>query len=267
VSRAGMSSLVFAALMLFPLPAWAAPEMRLAAASDLRAVLPGLLEAFKTEARVTYGSSGKLATQIVQGAPFDVFLSADQAPVELLVARGLVVPGSRTPYAIGVVMLWTRNPGAPEKQDWQKVLRQAPGVRVAIAHPEHAPYGRAAFEALQEAGLHPRVVRAENVALAAQMAASGQVAYALTARSLLSLPQLATGMYWELPPEAHAPLVQEAVVLTRRQGPAALNFVRFLQQATAQRLLAAAGFRPPPAAASVGGRAMYRPPHLQRNSK
>jgi molybdate transport system substrate-binding protein len=220
-----------------------------AAASDLRAVLPGLLEAFRAEhpveARVTYGSSGKLATQIAQGAPFDVFLSADQAPVELLVARGLVVPGSRTPYATGVVMLWMRGRPTAEKQDWQKVLRQAPSARVAIAHPEHAPYGRVAFQALQRAGLQPRLVRAENVALAAQMAAAGQVAYALTARSLLRLPALTTGTYWELPPEAHAPLVQEAVLLKRAQNRLAARFLQFLRQPPAQALFLVAGFRRP----------------------
>jgi molybdate transport system substrate-binding protein len=242
-------AIFWAIFCLAPRPVCALPGLRVAAASDLRAVLPEVVEAFKAEhpgeVRVTYGSSGKLATQIVHGAPFDVFLSADTAPVDMVLGQGFARRNTRVSYATGVLMLWTQRwPGA-EKRDWREVLRQAAGARVAIAHPEHAPYGRAAFEALRQANLAPPLLRAENVALAAQMAVSGQVPFALTARSLLRSPPLKRGRYWELPPGCHAPLLQEAVILTRARGETSQQFLQFLQATKAQSLFFSAGFRPP----------------------
>ncbi|MEB3222713.1 MAG: molybdate ABC transporter substrate-binding protein [Candidatus Sericytochromatia bacterium] len=233
--------------------AHAEPPLRIAAASDLRVALPRVLAAFEEGrargVRVTYGSSGKLHTQIVHGAPYDVFLSADAGLVDDLVRRGLARGGARVAVGEGRLVLWARDDSPVRPAAGLAGLLAVPGARLAIAHPDHAPYGRAAREALRHArawdGLQGKVVRAENVAQAAQLAATGAVAAALIARPLLQEPGLARGSSWQVPPAWHRPLRQEAVALQRSRGPVAQALIAFLACARGQAICQAAGLAPP----------------------
>jgi molybdate transport system substrate-binding protein len=228
------------------------PVLRIAAASDMRVVLPKLLNAFEEGRvrglKVTYGSSGKLHTQIVQGAPYDVFLSADGALVDDLVGRGLARADTRAALGEGRLVLWSRPDGPVKPSAGLAGLLTVPGLRLAIAHPDHAPYGRAAREALRRAGawqgLEQRIVRAENVAQAALLAASGAASAALIARPLLQEPTLARGRTWQVPPAWHPTLRQEAVSLTRSTTPLAGALVRFVACARGQAICQAAGLAP-----------------------
>jgi molybdate transport system substrate-binding protein len=228
------------------------PVLRIAAASDMRVVLPRLLNAFEDGRvrglKVTYGSSGKLHTQIVQGAPYDVFFSADGALVDDLVGRGLARADTRAALGEGRLVLWCRPEASVKPSAGLAGLLTVPGLRLAIAHPDHAPFGRAAREALRRAGawqrLEKRIVRAENVAQAAQLAASGAASAALIARPLLQEPALAQGRTWQVPPAWHPTLRQEAVSLTRSAMPLAGELVRFVACARGQAICQAAGLAP-----------------------
>lgn len=169
-------------------PAQAAP-LTIAAAADLRAAMPELLQIYArdqpdVETRVTFGSSGKLATQIEQGAPFDIYFSADEAYPQRLHAQGLALAAPQR-YAIGRLAIWVRTSGAPKLED----LVDARYARIAIANPEHAPYGARARQVLQRAGewdaLLPRIVYAENVAQALQWVDSGAADVGVVALALL----------------------------------------------------------------------------------
>jgi molybdate transport system substrate-binding protein len=207
-------------------------ELVVAAASDLALAMPALAAAFEeatgTRLTVMLGSSGQIAQQVLQGAPVDVFLSADRVWVERLAEAGMVAPAGRQVYARGRLALVTAGHRAPFNDVHE--LAAAEVRRVAIANPEHAPYGRAAREALQSAGaweaMQPRLVFAENVRQALQFVASGNADAAIAALPLM--PPGAVG--FSVVPEAlHAPLLQEAALIAGRpREQAAREFLRFL---------------------------------------
>lgn len=229
---------------------------KVAAASDLKFALDEIVRDFErgtgSAVRVTYGSSGNFARQIEQGAPFDIFLSADEAYIEQLAGRGLTVDGGAL-YAIGRIVLFAPT-GSPLKLDEQMAdLRSALDDgrlrKFAIANPEHAPYGRAARQALQSAGLWPtiekRLVLGENVSQAAQFAASGSAQGGIFALSLALSPNFAgRGSYIPLPETMHAPLRQRMVLLTRG-AESARPFYEYLQRAEARAVLRRYGFMLP----------------------
>jgi molybdate transport system substrate-binding protein len=213
-----------------------------AAASDLAFAMPELAAAFEAETAVrvhaTLGSSGQLAQQVLQGAPVDVFLSADEVWVDRLEAAQRIVPGSRAVYAYGVlVLLAGRVTGPPPSLS---ALAAAGFERIAIANPEHAPYGRAAREALQHAGVFAaaegRLVLAENVRQTVQFAETRAVDVAISALSLMD----STRHRWTVvPPGSHSPLAQTAaVVADRPQQEAARAFVEFILGPAGREILA-----------------------------
>jgi molybdate transport system substrate-binding protein len=218
-------------------------ELLVAAASDLAAAMPALAAAFEAESGVrvaaTLGSTGQLAQQILSGAPVDVFLSADAGWVQRLVDAGLVQPDGRAPYARGVLVIVTRAQRAAPFERLEQLA--APGVgRVAIANPEHAPYGRAAREALQSAGvwdaLAERIVFAENVRQTLQFVATGNVDAAISA---LALMDERAPRWVAVDTALHAPLLQEAAVIAGRPHEAhAAAFVRFLTGDAGRAILA-----------------------------
>jgi molybdate transport system substrate-binding protein len=169
------------------------PELLVAAASDLAAVMPELAAGFEagTGVRVTatVGSSGQLAQQILQGAPVDVFLSADRSWVDRLVAENRIVTGTQAVYARGRLVLYA-SPGATAEIRSLEDLAGPRVRRIAIANPESAPYGRAAKQALQRSGmwdvLIPKIVIAENARQALQFIESGGADVALASRALVS---------------------------------------------------------------------------------
>jgi molybdate transport system substrate-binding protein len=224
-----------------------------AAASDLKFALDEILERFRADtgvaARIAYGSSGIFARQIMRGAPYEVFLSADEQFVHELHAQGLT-RGRGELYAIGRLALFapTGSPLEPDPRMDDLARRLADGQlgRFAIANPEHAPYGRAAEQALRARGLwpelRPRLVLGENVAQAAQFASGGDTEGGLIAYSLALSPELRRrGTFALIPDSMHAPLRQRMVLL---QGatPAAERLYEYLRSPPSREILARYGF-------------------------
>lgn len=227
-----------------------------AAASDLRFALPEIAESFRRETgesvRLAFGSSGNFARQIRQGAPFEVYLSADEAYVLALASDGLT-RDEGTVYAVGRLAIVVP-PGSPLAQDRSldglaRALGDAQISRFAIANPEHAPYGRRAREALERRGLwealQPVLVLGENVAQAAQFAASGSADGGIVALSLALAPSVAARADYGLIPEKwHSPLRQRMVLL-KNAGRSAERFYDYLRSARARELLGRHGFAAP----------------------
>jgi molybdate transport system substrate-binding protein len=232
-----------------------APTIMVAAASDLQSVLPELASRFQRDTgstiKTTLGSSGNFVAQIQNGAPFDVFLSADVDYAQKLVASGHADAKSLYEYATGRLVLWTRNDTGIDVRRGLAVLRDARVRRIAIANPEFAPYGRAAVAALRHEKLYEAVQRklvlGENIAQAAQFVESGNADVGIIALSLASGPALrASGTYVQIPQAAHPPIRQAAVVLSRsRNRETALQFVAYLKRPEIVRLLEGFGFNDP----------------------
>lgn len=227
----------------------------IAAASDLKFALTQIAENFRRdtghEVAIAFGSSGNFTQQIENGAPFELFLSADEAYVQRLADQRLTRDAG-TLYAIGRVALFIPH-GSPLKadptlSDLKEAMADRRLKRFAIANPEHAPYGRAAREVLQRAGLWdaiaPRLVLGENASQAMQFAARGAQA-GIVPYSLTLAPEAAKlGTASLLPEDWHAPLRQRMVLL-KTAGPTAQAFHDYLQRATTQRILAQYGFALP----------------------
>jgi molybdate transport system substrate-binding protein len=247
----GLIAFCFAAAL-----APAAEPARIAAASDLKFALDQIADAFRRqsgfETHIAYGSSGNFYRQIAAGAPFELFLSADESYVARLAERGLAADAGTT-YAIGRIVLFTPSGSPLHAGDGLDGLRAALAdgrvKRFAIANPEHAPYGRAAEQALRHRGLwdavKPRLVLGENASQAAQFAASGSAQGGLIAHSLALAPELASrGQHALIPAEWHEPLRQR-MALMAKSGPAARAFYRYLQEPAARSVLRRHGFRMP----------------------
>lgn len=232
------------------------PPPLVAAASDLQFALAEIAEAYSAETggkvRITYGSSGNFARQIRSGAPIDLFLSADERLVEGLANEGLT-DGDGVLYALGrlalIVPLGSPLAADGSLADLAAALSDGRLRKLAIANPEHAPYGERAREVLQAKGLwdavQGRLVFGENVAQAAQFATSGAADGGLVAYSLAVSPrvaELATAAL--VPAEWHRPLRQR-MVLTRSAGPEARKFYDFLQGSAARGVLERHGFTLP----------------------
>ena len=236
----------------------AAQTLTVAAASDLQFALPAIAAQFEKDtgqkATLTFGSSGNFFTQIQNGAPFDLFLSADVDYPKRLERAGLADTGSLYEYATGRIVLWTRHDSGIDLSGGLSVLTNPSVRRVAIANPEHAPYGRAAIAALRHEQLYERVrskfVLGENISQAAQFVQSGNAEVGVLALSLALAPLLsASGTYVAIPESFHPPIEQAAVVLAvSRQKAVARQFIDFLKRPGSVRLLQSYGFAPPRAA-------------------
>lgn len=211
-------------------------EVRIAAAADLKFALEevvALLQERHPALRITttYGSSGTFLSQISNGAPFDVFLSADLAYPRQLVDEGLADEEDLFPYAVGRLVLWAGDEGGLDPADGLPVLASDEVRRVAIANPAHAPYGVAAVEALRSAGVldevEGKLVYGENVAQAAEFVQSGNADAGIVALSLVrSDPLRGVGAWAEVPLDAYPRLDQGGVVLGSARDPEAAALVR-----------------------------------------
>ena len=224
-----------------------------AAASDLQFALVDVADAFEKKTgqtvMLTFGSSGNFARQIRQGAPFQVFFSANEEFVKDLAKDGFARDGG-TLYAIGRIVLMVPK-GSPLKADGtfgdlKAALADGRLTRFAIANPEHAPYGARAEEALRHAGLwdaiRPRLVFGENVSQAAQFATSGNTQGGIIAYSLALAPKVAAlGSYELIPAQWHQPL-RQAMALTRSAGPVAEAFYTFAKSPEARGIFRRYGF-------------------------
>jgi len=254
--------IVVAAILMVPgvfvaAPAGAADVPNIAAASDLQFVLQDIAAEFTRatgrEVRIAFGSSGNFRRQIAEGAPFELFLSADAAYVDALAREGRTVDAGAV-YAIGRLALYTPH-GSPivgdaELRDLDRALDDGRLVKFAIANPEHAPYGRAARQVLMHAGLwsrvEPRLVLGENVSQAAQFVASGAAQAGIIAYSLTRAPALAErGTAVVLSAATHEPLLQKMVLL-KGAGATARAFRDFLDAPTARALFERYGFQQSP---------------------
>lgn len=243
-----------------PAPAWAIEPVRIAAASDLQVVLPELVAAFERSggapAKVTYGSTGNLARQIRQGAPFEVFLAADERFVLDLVRDG-VMPTAGPIYARGRLAIIARRDQAFHQAllaadplgEITTILRSGTAFRIALANPEHAPYGQRAIEVLKARNLlelyRPRLVYGENVAQATQYVATGAAAIGFVSHSMARAPALADILVAAaIPPSLHSPLDQRLAV-SAKASSAALAFAAYLMTPEAQKLFSSYDFDPP----------------------
>lgn len=218
-------------------------EVRVAAAADLTfamAEIVTLVQDVDPSITVlpTYGSSGQFLQQIVNGAPFDLYLSADVAFPEDVVARGLANEADRFDYAVGRIVVWTTKPelGTPTLE----TLTDTRVQKIAIANPRHAPYGKAAESAIARAGIADdvkgKMVLGENVAQAAEFVLSGSADIGIIALSLvLADPVRDTGRWSEIPLDEYPPLLQGGVVLKRAQDIEAARTVRDVMASPAGR--------------------------------
>ncbi|MEQ1887127.1 MAG: molybdate ABC transporter substrate-binding protein [Bryobacteraceae bacterium] len=238
------------AATVFLVPALHAETISVAAAADLKFAMDAIVQAFERShpgdrVEVTYGSSGQFHAQIQQGAPHDLFFSADIAFPRELVEKGLAASPVK-PYAVGRLVLWSATMDA-SKMTLQSLLD--PKVsRIAIANPKHAPYGQRAEEALR--ALHhwdrveSKLVFGENVSQAAQFVETGNAQVGIIALSLAVNPALAKkGGYSLIPDTLHKPL-EQAFVITRRGGtkPLAKQFASYIDSPPARAIMAKFGF-------------------------
>jgi molybdate transport system substrate-binding protein len=246
------SAVLVVAVSVLGAASTAAQPLRVAAASDLQAALPAIATGFEKATghtvSLTFGSSGNFFTQLQNGAPFDVFLSADIDYPRRLERDGQAEKGSVSRYAAGRIVLWIRNDSPIDLRRGLTALAD-PGVhRIAIANPDHAPYGRAAIAALRHAGVYDRVhanlVRGENISQAAQFVQSGNADAGVIALSLALAPALkSSGRYVEIPASFYPPIEQAAAVIAAStQKALARQFVEFLKQPETARTLTAFGF-------------------------
>jgi len=230
-------------------------QLNIAAASDLKFALTDLATTYEKQSGVklnlTFGSSGNFFAQIQNGAPFDIFFSADSDYPRKLNEAGLVLPNSADSYAVGKLAVWVPSNSklAPEKSRWQSLLD--PTIqKIAIANPDHAPYGRAALEALKNSGLYEKIksklVFGENISQAAQFVQSGNAEIGILASSITSSPAFTSGHSWTIPQSQYTPLLQSFVVLkSSSHRDAALAFVAYVKSTAAQAILEKYGFAEP----------------------
>jgi molybdate transport system substrate-binding protein len=240
-------------------PVAAQGPVRIAAAADLEPVLPAILEQFEKEtgihAEATYQASAALTMQIQNGAPFDIFLSADLGYPQKLISAGLAqglgdgTAGIPIIYAKGTLVLWTRKDTHLPLPSLE--LLQRPEVHsIAIANPDRAPYGRAAVAVLHKRGIYDavksRLVTAENIAQAAQFVDSGNADVGFISLTSASTPRLTKdGRYFVVPADLYPPLEQGAVLLTgTKQRVAAKKFLLVLMSTLVQQEMRKYGLTP-----------------------
>ncbi len=229
-----------------------AEEVTIAAASDLNFAFKELIVEYEkatgNHVKLSLGSSGNFYAQIQNGAPFDLYFSADIGYPRKLEETGLTVSGSLYRYAVGRIVLWA---GTASRLDVSKgfdVLRE-PGIRkIAIANPKHAPYGRAAVAAMESFKVYEAVkdklILGENISQAAQFIESGACEIGVIALSLAMAPAMSgKGVYWDIPVEAYPPLEQGAVILKQSKNQeAARRFLEFMQGSQGQEIMRRYGF-------------------------
>lgn len=227
--------------------------VRIAAAADLKFALEEVgAELAETRPDITlattYGSSGTFLQQLSNGAPFDLFLSADMSYPEQLVEAGLAGAADLFPYAVGRLVVWAPVGSPVDPSRGVAALADPAARKVAIANPEHAPYGRAAVAAMQTAGVYDavadRLVLGENVAQAAEFVVSGNAQVGIVALSLALAPSMADrGAFSEVPLDTYPTIEQGGVVMASAQAPAAARAVRdYLTGDEGTRVLRRYGF-------------------------
>jgi molybdate transport system substrate-binding protein len=231
--------------------------LHIAAAADLKFALDEVAKEYRArhpgvDLQITYGSSGNFYSQLVNKAPFELFLSADADYVDRLISGGLADKGGKFFYGTGQIVLWVPNESRLDiSTGGLKSLLDPSVKKLAIANPQHAPYGRAAEAALRSEGVWDQVrgklVLGENIAQTAQFVQSGSVDAGIVALSLAMSPGMKqSGRYYQIPQSDYPPLEQAGVILSWAQDPAAAEaFGQFLTGSEGRRILSAYGFSSP----------------------
>jgi molybdate transport system substrate-binding protein len=239
-------------LMIGATMARADGPVSVAAAANLTHIMEPLMAVFsqthpRIKVRTSFGSSGSLVAQITHGAPYDVFLSADLEYPRALIIRGQADDKSLSVFAIGQLVLWTKQPEL-RMDDLADALGNFAVGKLAIANPVTAPYGRAAKQTLEQLGrwdrLLPKLVIGENISQTAQLIDSGNADLGFVALStVLALAPESRGRWLTVSPALYSPLLQGAVLTTRgMSNPSARTFLEFLQSPEAQNLFARYGY-------------------------
>lgn len=244
-------SVVFALLILAgaaTVPSTAsAGEVRVAVAANFTAAMQEIAADFEKHSGqrvvLSFGSTGALYAQIRHGAPYDLFLAADERRPLALEREGTTVAGSRFTYAVGRLVLWSPRAGVVDGQG--RVLQRGGFAHLAIANPKTAPYGAAARQVLQHMhlwrALLPRLVRGENIAQTHEFVASGNADLGFVALSEVALTH--GGSRWIVPQRLYAPIRQQAVLLARgRANPAARALVVYLKSAAGRAVITHFGY-------------------------
>jgi len=237
-------------LLILALPA-RADTLLVAVASNFTATAQRLENRFLYESghtiRFSSASTGKLFAQIQNGAPFDILLAADAARPLLLAASGHGISDSRVTYAVGRLVLWSRDPRLTTP-GCQAQLKEMGSNRLAIANPDTAPYGAAAKQTLEYLGVwhdvEPQLVVGQNIAQTLQFVASGNASLGFVALSQTGIAQLPeASCFWVVPPEFYDPIEQQAILLKHgEQKPAAREFLQFLRSDAAQAIIVSNGY-------------------------
>lgn len=237
--------LVLSAALLMAQAARAGPVVRVAVAANFTAAMKRIAAGFERSTgdrvRVSFGSTGSLYAQIRNGAPFDLFLAADERRPRLLEREGSAVPGSRFTYAVGRLVLWS-----PQKNlvSGDEVLKGTGFSHLAIANPKTAPYGAAAEQVLRRldlwSKLQPRIVRGENIAQTYQFTATGNAQLGFVA---LSEAMKSGGSRWNIPQSFYKPIRQQAVLLVHgKDNRAAHALLAYLKSAAGHRVIRSFGY-------------------------
>lgn len=247
-----INMLIVACILLLTTTAHA-EKITVAAAADLKFAMDEIVTAFKkkqpgNEVQVIYGSSGKFHTQIQQGAPYDLFFSADIAYPRELAKKGRTA-SAVSPYAFGRIVLWSSSMDATRMT--LASLTDPKISRIAIANPKHAPYGKRAEEALEAAGIlnkiQKKLVFGENIAHTAQFVQTGNAQVGIIALSLAVNPELSkNGGYYLIPEKLHKPLEQGFIIT--KQGankPLAKQFADYMSSKQARSIMTRYGFMLP----------------------
>lgn len=237
---------VTAVMLMLSIQDLLAGQVRVAVAANFTKAAQEISKQFEAQSAsqvvLSFGSTGLLYTQITQGAPFDVFLAADQTHPLRLIQSGLAEENNRFTYAIGRLVLYSSE---PDRVDGSHTLLTDKFNRIAIANPATAPYGAAAIQTLQQLGIHsviaPRIVRGQNVTQAYQFVASGNAELGFIALSLID--KKTRGSFWIVPQELHTPIAQDAILLKRGQANTlAQAFVDFLKSSQAKTIIKNYGY-------------------------
>lgn len=232
-----------------------AQEITVAAASDLQAAMPEIAARFQKETgktvKLIYGSSGNFFQQLQNGAPFDVFFSANLDYARKLEAAGLTEPGSFYQYATGKIVIWVANDSKVDISSGLQSLLNPSIKKIAIANPQHAPYGQAAVAAMKKENVYDKVagkfVLGENIAQTASFVVSGSADAGIVALSLALSPNMKDkGRYTEIPDAEYPPIEQACVILkSSLQKDVAKSFVNFIGTSAVADLFRAYGFAVP----------------------
>lgn len=229
-----------------------AEELLIAAAADLNFAFKELVAEFEKQTgahvKLSLGSSGNFYSQIANGAPFDLYFSADIGYPKKLIEEGLAVPSSLYQYATGRIVLWVPKGSKLDVTKGMEVLLDPSIKKIAIANPKHAPYGRAAVSAMGHFKVYDRLkdkfVLGENISQTAQFAQSGAADVGVIALSLALAPSVqASGTFWLIPQDAHPRIDQGAtIVKSSKNQETGKKFLEFLRTPAARAVMKRYGF-------------------------